>query len=51
LDALQSDCEFLLEGGVFTKDFIDHYTEYKRAEAKSVTIRPHPHEFSLYFDC
>lgn len=51
LDALEADYEFLLEGGVFTKDFIDNYVDFKRAEAKAVAIRVHPHEFSLYFDC
>ncbi|ALA41423.1 MULTISPECIES: type I glutamate--ammonia ligase [Paenibacillus] len=51
LDALEADCEFLTEGGVFTKDFIDNYVEFKRSEAKSVNIRVHPHEYSLYFDC
>lgn len=51
LDALASDFEFLTEGGVFTKEFIDNYIEFKRGEAKSVSIRVHPHEYSLYFDC
>jgi glutamine synthetase len=51
LDALEADCEFLTEGGVFTKDFIDNYIQFKRSEAKDVAIRVHPHEFSLYFDC
>lgn len=51
LDALASDFEFLTEGGVFTKEFIDNYIEFKRAEAKAVSIRVHPHEYSLYFDC
>lgn len=51
LDALEADFEFLTEGGVFTKEFIDNYVEVKRAEAKAVSIRVHPHEYSLYFDC
>lgn len=51
LDALEADYEFLTAGDVFTKDFIDNYVAYKRDEAKSVVIRPHPHEYSLYFDC
>jgi len=51
LDALEADNEFLLEGGVFTKEFIENYVELKRAEAKAVSIRVHPHEYSLYFDC
>lgn len=51
LDALEADHEFLTEGGVFTKEFIDNYVAFKRAEAKSVSIRVHPHEYGLYFDC
>ncbi|MGG1312547.1 MULTISPECIES: type I glutamate--ammonia ligase [Cohnella] len=51
LDALEADHEFLTEGGVFTKEFIENYVEFKRAEAKAVSIRVHPHEYSLYFDC
>ncbi len=50
LDALEADHEFLLEGGVFSKDFIDNYIGFKREEAKQVSIRIHPHEYSLYFD-
>ncbi|WP_152394729.1 type I glutamate--ammonia ligase [Paenibacillus guangzhouensis] len=51
LNALEADYEFLTEGGVFTKDFIENYIELKRGEAKSVNIRIHPQEYSLYFDC
>ncbi|PQP82499.1 type I glutamate--ammonia ligase [Paenibacillus sp. PCH8] len=51
LDALAADNEFLTEGGVFTKDFLDNYINLKREEAKAVAIRIHPHEYSLYFDC
>ncbi|OAB46016.1 type I glutamate--ammonia ligase [Paenibacillus glacialis] len=51
LDALEADFEFLTEGDVFTKSFIENYINVKRAEAKAVAIRVHPHEYSLYFDC
>ncbi|WP_440118141.1 type I glutamate--ammonia ligase [Paenibacillus sp. QZ-Y1] len=51
LDALAADNEFLTEGGVFTKEFIENYINLKRDEAKAVAIRIHPHEYSLYFDC
>lgn len=50
LHALEADFEFLTEGGVFTKEFIANYIDFKRAEARSVAIRVHPHEFSLYYD-
>jgi len=51
LDALEEDHEFLLKGGVFTKDLIDTWIEYKRREeADQVRMRPHPWEFALYYD-
>ncbi|MGZ9583415.1 type I glutamate--ammonia ligase [Paenibacillus marinisediminis] len=51
LDALEANHDFLTEGGVFTDDFIANYISVKRTEAKSVAIRIHPQEYSLYFDC
>ena len=51
LDNLASDHQWLLEGGVFTQDVIDTWIEYKRLEEHdAVALRPHPHEFSLYYD-
>ncbi|AEJ43456.1 type I glutamate--ammonia ligase [Alicyclobacillus acidocaldarius] len=51
LDALEADHEFLLEGGVFTKDFIRNWIDFKRNnELAPLHLRPHPYEFSLYFD-
>ncbi|MHB8735818.1 MAG: type I glutamate--ammonia ligase [Terriglobales bacterium] len=51
LNELEKDHKFLLQGDVFTKDLIETYIEYKRKnEAKPVSIRPHPYEFSLYYD-
>ncbi len=51
LASLESDYEFLLEGGVFTPDLIDTYVAYKRErEIDEVRLRPHPWEFNLYFD-
>ena len=51
LDALESDQQFLLEGGVFTADLIDTYLAYKRErEVDAVALRPHPYEFFLYYD-
>jgi glutamine synthetase len=52
LDALEADCEFLLEGGVFTQEFIENYIAYKRShDVDAVALRPHPYEFLLYYDC
>ncbi len=51
LNALKEDHEFLLKGDVFTQDAIDMWIEYKTEnEVNPVKLRPHPHEFFLYFD-
>jgi glutamine synthetase len=51
LDNLERDHAFLLEGGVFTADLIETWIEYKRSmEILPVQLRPHPHEFELYYD-
>jgi glutamine synthetase len=51
LDSLEADHDFLLEGGVFTPDLIDTWIEYKRVnEIQPIALRPHPHEFELYYD-
>jgi len=51
LDALKADQEFLLKGDVFTKDAIDMWIDYKiENEINDVKLRPHPHEFYLYYD-
>jgi glutamine synthetase len=51
LDALANDHDFLLKGDVFTKDVIDKWIEYKTEnEVNAVRLRPHPHEFFLYYD-
>jgi len=51
LGALEKDHEFLLKGDVFTEDVVETWIEYKRLrEVDPVRMRPHPHEFKLYFD-
>ena len=50
LDSLEADHEFLLAGDVFTPDLIETWVEMKRADIDSVRLRPHPHEFELYYD-
>ncbi|REF34947.1 type I glutamate--ammonia ligase [Thermasporomyces composti] len=51
LDALEEDHEYLLEGGVFTQDLIETWIDWKRTnEVDPIRLRPHPHEFELYFD-
>ena len=51
LQALEADHDFLLEGGVFTKDLIDTWISWKRTnEIAPIGLRPTPYEFYLYFD-
>ncbi len=51
IDALEADHAFLLEGDVFTADFVEAYIDYKRSsELDPIRLRPHPYEFVLYYD-
>jgi len=51
LEALEKDHEFLLKGGVFTRDVLEVWVRYKREkEILPIALRPHPYEFHLYFD-
>jgi len=50
LDALEKDHAFLLEGGVFTKDFLEDFIAVKRDEVADERKRPTPGEFYKYFD-
>ena len=51
LAALAEDQDYLKKGDVFTQDAIDMWLEYKTEnEVNPVKLRPHPHEFFLYYD-
>ncbi len=51
LNALRADHDFLLRGDVFTPDIIDTWIWYKQThEVAAVRQRPHPYEFTLYYD-
>ena len=51
LNNLEKDHAFLLKGDVFTAEVISTWLDYKRAnEVDAIRLRPHPYEFSLYFD-
>jgi glutamine synthetase len=50
LNALEQDHDYLLAGGVFTRDLLETWVEIKRNEVDQVNIRPHPYEFYLYSD-
>jgi glutamine synthetase len=49
LDSLAADNDFLLKGGVFTKDAIDAYIELKMEEVLKYETMPHPIEFLMYY--
>lgn len=48
LDELESDRKFL--NPIFSNDVIDKIIEIGRKDHREISIRPHPHEFYLYFD-
>jgi glutamine synthetase len=51
LAALEADHDFLLSGGVFSKELISTWIEYKQArEVDAIRLRPHPYEFYLFYD-
>ena len=51
LKALGEDHAFLLEGGVFSAELIQAWIDYKNVnEIQALYLRPHPHEFHLYYD-
>jgi glutamine synthetase len=51
LIALESDNDYLQAGGVFPADLIETWISYKRTnEVDPIRLRPHPHEFELYYD-
>lgn len=51
LDVLEKNHDFLLKGDVFTPDLIETWLAYKREnEVDPIRMRPHAHEFTLYYD-
>ena len=50
LNNLEADHDWLLQGDVFTPDVIETWLDFKRTqELDQIRLRPHPHEFALYF--
>lgn len=49
-DALEKDHEFLLAGGVFTKELILDQIKRLKEDSKKINTIPHPREFELYYD-
>ncbi len=50
LEALNADKNYLMEGGVFTEEFINNWIDIKYEEVQQLRQRPHPHEFTMYYD-
>ena len=51
LGELDADNGFLTKGDVFTDDLIRTWIDYKTEnEVEELRLRPHPHEFFLYYD-
>jgi len=51
IEALETDHDFLTRGGVFTGDLVEAWVSWKREnELKEMALRPHPHEFHMYYD-
>lgn len=46
---LKDNHEFLLQGDVFSKDFINSYIALKEEEIQMLRMLPHPVEFELYY--
>jgi len=51
LESLEADHDFLLAGGVFTKDQIEGYLELKWDEVYAYEHTPHPVEYKMYYSC
>ncbi|MDP1601676.1 MAG: type I glutamate--ammonia ligase [Legionella sp.] len=49
IEHLESDQAFLLQGDVFSKDFIASYIAIRKAEIAQVRSLVHPFEFELYY--
>ena len=49
-DALEKDCRFLLNGGVFGEEIIKSQLARIRGEARELSLIPHPLEFKMYYD-
>lgn len=49
LDNLKKDHDFLLQGNVFSQDFLEGYTQLKTEEMIRLRTTTHPVEFDMYY--
>lgn len=47
--ALEEDHDFLTKPGVFKESFLANYMKMKGQQMDEIRLRPHPHEFQLYY--
>jgi len=50
ISAIENDCAYLLEGGVFTEAIIKDQIEYLKKEATAESLMPSPREYKMYYD-
>ncbi len=50
LDALEQDHQYLLRNDVFPEALIRRWLELKHDEINALNGRPHPYEYTMYFD-
>jgi len=50
LDALEIDQEFLMRGGIFSRELLEQWKILKQQEIKSIGTMPHPFEYKMYFN-
>jgi len=50
LDALEEDHQFLMRDDVFPESLIRRWLEIKHGEIAAINRRPHPYEYTMYFD-
>lgn len=48
---LRLDHDFLLQGDVFSRDFIESYLQLREDDLQQVRSLVHPYEFELYYSC
>lgn len=49
LECLRADCDFLLEGDVFSMDLIEGYITLKMEDIQRLNMTTHPVEFEMYY--
>ncbi|MEM1058214.1 MAG: type I glutamate--ammonia ligase [Verrucomicrobiota bacterium] len=49
-EALEADHEFLLKGDVFSQDLVAQLVSMRKADYDDLRLRPHPYEFTMYYD-